>query len=91
MFKAFCDHSIPLPCGDAIDLSAQLDTFGDAIHGNDAFCTVVQCGSNSGCCAKNVDDHYDGVVQIVQVRFMEAAQVRILKADILVTGVGYSI
>jgi hypothetical protein len=30
------------------------------------------------------------VVQIGQERFMEAAQVRNLKADILVTGLGYS-
>ncbi len=34
IFESFGDHAIAFSCGDAVYLSAELDTFGDAVHGN---------------------------------------------------------
>jgi hypothetical protein len=65
MFKAFGDHAVPFPGGDAVYLAAKLDTFGNTVDGDHTFGTVMQSGSNGGSRAKDVDDDYNGVVHII--------------------------
>jgi hypothetical protein len=68
VLESFRDHSIALTRRDPIYLPSELDAFGDAVHGYDTFGAIVQGGGNRGRCTENIDDHYDSVVDIIEVQ-----------------------
>ena len=47
------------------EIAKELDTFGDAVDRYHTFRAVMQGGGDGGGGAKDVDDHYDGVVHII--------------------------
>jgi hypothetical protein len=65
MFQTFGDHAVPFAGRDPVYLAAKFDTFGDAVDWDNAFSPVVKGSGDGGSSAKDVDDHYDGVVHII--------------------------
>ena len=61
-------HAVTFSCRDPVDLPAELDTFGDAVYGDHAFCSVIKGGGDGGCGAKDIDDHHNGVIYIIQMQ-----------------------
>src|SRR6185437_10483671 len=68
MLQTLGDHPVPLACRDPVDLSAELDTLGDAVYGDNTFCSVIKGGSDGGGGSENIDDHYNGMVYIIQMQ-----------------------
>jgi len=68
MFQAFSDHPVPFTGGNPVYLPAELNTFGDAVDGYHAFGAVMQGGGDGGGGAKDIDDHYDGMIHIIKVQ-----------------------
>ena len=68
MFQSFGDHAVPFAGGDPVYLAAKLDTFGDAVDRDHAFGSVMKGRGDGGSGAKDVDDHYDGMVHIIKMQ-----------------------
>src|SRR5262249_4062408 len=67
VFETFGDHSVAFTRGDPVDLAAEFNALGNAVDRDDAFCAIMQGCSNGRGSAKNVDDHYYGMIYIIQM------------------------